>query len=278
MKTKITDYATYSTKHLRQNNQDGVICINIDDKPACERNLSLCIVFDGVSGSNGLEARKIAGKAVFAPIADLVFRLPELQELPQEQQAVVLLDALRQIIMSVNEALSFIPDHATTVSISAIYDGWCYTANVGDSPIFLITQEMVETENEEGHPVRKTVAHATPLFICHNRAGQHLRTGILETEEEALSSRDRNELLRCANGSLNCSEIATNSIKLPPKSILLIGSDGALAVMTSQEYADLTLECTSMQELIDLVYDAVKESTSRDNFTMAAINTEITAY
>lgn len=278
MKTKITDSATYSTKHLRQNNQDGVICINIDDKPACERNLSLCIVFDGVSGSHGLEARKVAGKAVFAPVAELIFRLPELQAQPQEQQEQVILDALRQIILAVDEALRFLPEHATTVSISAVFHGWCYTANVGDSPIYLITRDTVETEEDGERLVRKNVAQATPLFICHNRAGQYLRSGVLKNEEEALRSRDKNELLRCANGSLNASEIATHGVKLPQKSTLLIGSDGALAVMTSQEYADLTLECGSMQELIDLIYDGVKESSSRDNFTMAAFAIEITSY
>ena len=60
------------------------------------------------------------------------------------------------------------------------------------------------------------------------------------------------------------------SAPLDSNSLLLVGSDGALSVLTAARLASLVRGCRSMQQLTERLYEDVRAAGGEDNFTLMA--------
>ena len=269
--TEITDSAIRSTAHRRAENQDQAFQLIFQECPGAVGGMWMGLCADGTSDSNGKEAARLAMRVGCAGAAQFMARLPELSDIvdsaapgdyagSQAAQEMIIFPILRDMIFAANRVLETQPRCASTISAAVIYDGVVYTANVGDSPIWLLTAD----EWGQWQP--------QCLYTCHNEAGRLEREG-----KPSLDPRDANWLQNWIGHRnpqtppFTYDSIAIASHVLPTDSILLMGSDGALDMHMSPEVLELAANCRSMAELCDHLYDRKsKNPQATDNFTLIA--------
>ncbi len=252
----VCDIYMESTKIEHDVNGDRAFSFSLESSEAGE-NLWIFCVLDGVSSANPALSSSLAAKRVRQTIALFAEELETLSEKTEEEQMLFFYHMMRTAILSADMELLTREEHCgTTISMAIFYGNAVYSANVGDSPMYLIHQK----ENR-----------ITSLFSCHNRAGMAVNAGLL-TEEEALSSPDKRYLMRLAGGSHNLEkeDIYTQKISLPAESILLLGSDGALALFSEESLLQMGCGKKNMKELCADVRKKVKELGGRDDFTLIA--------
>lgn len=261
----IKDLACRSLRHRRSTNQDRCFYMNCDGMPDMKTKMSILAVLDGVSHSNGEQAAQMAAAAMRPVLAELLGRAEDLIFLDDESREGeihrYLCNAIRAADRRLREAQSADVEYGTTVTLVVLFDEAIYAANVGDSPAYLI---RVALNGEASPPI--------PLFQCHNLAGEAVRRGQL-TEEEALTHKSRNVLMRMVGGEgILSSDIYKTSAWLGQSDILLLGSDGALSVLPLAELTAMVNRNIrgGMTAFAADLYEAVHASGSEDNFTVLA--------
>ena len=265
--TEITDSFIYSTAHRRPENQDQAFQLTLRECPGATGGLWMGLCVDGTSDSNGREAARLALRTGIAGAACLLARLPELSDVvehaapgdyegSQAAQEQIIFPALRDMILTADRVLGAQPRAAATMSAAVIYDGVLYTANVGDSPIWLLWPDDFGQWQ------------ARRLYTCHNKAGDLERAGTPSQDP-----RDANRLLSWIGhrSDLDPEDIAIAAQVLPADSILLMGTDGALEMDVDPAIIEMASNCRSMEELSTQLYKR-KESDPKatDNFTLIA--------
>lgn len=261
----IKDITAFSTSHLREVNEDLWFHMSGDGMPDRNGKILIMGVMDGVSNSNGYQAVRIAIKAMRPVLAELIGKVDALLELDRFTVQEEIFHCLRKAIQAADITLRqyqyLNTDFGTTVCLVVVFGERVYTANIGDSPIY----QMHIPEPEEAPAL-------ISLFECHNKAGEAVREGWM-TKEEALTSNLHNKLTLAVGGTgLRSTDIYTTSAYLGESDLLLLGSDGALSVLTEEEMAALFADHLSqgLNESIKELYARIQNSSSTDNATVVA--------
>lgn len=254
----ITDHHELSTRFKREINEDCCFYIHTGTVPAGGRKLSIQCVLDGVSSSNGRLASDLASRELQCALCELIFNINALEGMSEGERRDHIYSVMRNAVRTADAVLRAQQVKCeTTVSIAVVYGDILYACNVGDSPIFLYDL-MAD--------------RLTSVYTCHNESGRRVAEGLI-SKEEALSSPDKNRLMRSVGGRsmLFDEDITAYCDYLPQDSVLLLGSDGALSVFGEEELKDMILNnMSSMRELCFSIQDRVESSDSTDNFTVMA--------
>ncbi len=247
--------ASFSEAHQRPYNQDCCFWLSCDGLPTCDAKLSILCVLDGVSNCNGGEASTMAAQAMRPVLAGLLGSCEQLLQYDDSIRAEKILRVLRESILEADMVLRRrqMPGvlYGTTATVAVVFDEVVYTANVGDSPAYLL-----RINNLDGN-----IQSAEPLFRCQNEAGEDIR------------SKSANVLTQMIGGAgVLESKIYTTSTWLGGEDLLLLGTDGALAVLPLPELIEL---CNShlhrgLQRTLDELYQQIQQSASTDNATVLA--------
>lgn len=257
------DLVVFSDRHKRPENQDCAFHLAFDGSPFPRSSMLIFAVLDGVSHSNGGVAAPIAAEAMRPRLAELLGKADMLLQLDDETKRGEIWQILKRAIHDADERLRAMPpaggcDHGTTITLAVVFDEAVFTANVGDSPAYLLRM------------TGKQAGTLQPLFECHNEAGRAVQAGLM-TQEEAMRSPLRNALLRMVGAGVLDSDISTSFAWLSQSDVLLLGSDGALAVLPEQELAGLVREhAPDMRAAAAELLRRIQQSSSTDNFTIIA--------
>lgn len=255
----IPDSYQFTYRHNRPENQDAYFYMNASAQPGREGRISIQAVLDGISSANGRESSRSALEAAYKPLASLLVQAQDLALMDEDRQYALILDAMKSAVRRADSALRTRPgDNGSTISIAVVFGGCVYTCNIGDSPIYLL-------KNPETEPMLRE------LFFSHNEAGIQVREGLL-SPDDALHSPLKNHLCRALGDARRIREDEIPFFREPlgASNILLMGSDGALSVLTRNRMEALMLRAHNMQNLVDQLYEDVQDSDSDDNFTVLA--------
>lgn len=255
-------------------NRDLLISCDYNSLPSPFGKGLIRIVMDGVSEADGKEAVEIAADTL---LRQLVSRLTNLSrrmadyiekgyeegredaEIQDRLQGWIF-DIIRDALYAANDMLaaSDFTRPYCTVSIAVVFHRHIYTANLGDSPIYLLNLSAPNSE-------------LTPLFYCGNTAGRKVSQGSM-TESESLRCQEASqlELFLGYRGCDLLEELHLSRTPLPQSCILLLGSDGSLAQLLRSEMADAIRAHLSggLAAVQVELQNLVGESGSTDDFTL----------
>lgn len=214
----------------------------------------LYIVADGMGGhTNGHIASRIASRAAAHYILNKIY-MPLLQsaEPPQVPIQEVLLDAVQVANTAVFEDEPEV-DSGTTLTIALVLGRRLHVAHVGDSRLYLHTEDKLEQISND-----------------HSLVQRLQDVGTL-TAEEATMYRYRNVLLR-AVGQGEEVEVDTYMRLLPKHGKLLLCSDGLCGFVTDDTIQDVLEQNVSLPQLVDDLYEAAMTAQSNDNVTAIVVD------
>ena len=264
----------FSTPYRRQENQDRCFWIASQSRTGGYRDLVVYAVCDGISNANGGKAAEWAVQSLYGSLGEMAGELGRLSGVPTGPDAEIgdvltaqeeehwLQGCLTRAILTADAFLRTKIECGTTISLAAVFNEHVYTANVGDSPVFLLKWEG------------RQPAKLEELYTCHNKAGALVREGKME-RDEALRSPYKNHLeLAVGVGiKLNAENISHRSAALAEHNILLLGSDGALSVFPARRLEEIARGAAAedMRFLSEAVFEGVKDvEEATDNFTLIA--------
>ena len=260
----IKQTTAFSNAHKRGENQDRCFYMNYIGAPDRRDSISIMAVLDGVSRANGGQASAMAEAAMRPVLAELMGRCRDFRGLDFQTLKAELFRSLRNAILAADQALRAEQFggmvYGTTITMAVVYGDRVYAANVGDSPAYL----GPVAPGGGGDPI--------PLFECQNQAGEVVRQGLM-TMEEANARKLQNRLMTMAGGDLLMEdEIFTASTWLRQSNVLLLGSDGALAVMPPAQLARVVRQRIGqgLEAVVEGIFELVQNSPSTDNATILA--------
>ena len=266
----ITDLYRVSDKFKKEENQDACFFALSDLLPSRKSKMLVSCVVDGVSNANGKAAAALATRALHPALTSLIGRAYELCDDDLETRKEKIYATMRDALLSADAYLRAYSkkegETACTASVAVVLDETVYTCNVGDSPILLLRSNMQGTSHK-----------LIPLFQCHNSAGLDVARGLM-SKEEALSSPAKNDLIRYLGGRtvLDEMQIFFSHEYLGRDNVLLLGSDGALSVLSEDELYTMVLEGkSSLCDFSKNLYDKVFATSAKDNFTLVASHLEL---
>lgn len=259
----VKDMMACSEAYKRPYNQDRYFCMNLNCGPDRRNRISILAVMDGVSRANGGEASAMAESAMRPILLELLGKCDDLKDLDSETRKNEILRIMRNAILVADRELCRHREgnqiYGTTITLAVVYWDRIYTANVGDSPAYLLPVSLTGA-----------VSAPIPLFECQNRAGEMVRAGVM-TMEEAVALKLQNQLTCMAGGDqLLERDIYTTSTWLRQSCLLMLGSDGALSVMPEKELQAIVQEqlCDGLKAVVEGIFARVQDSSSTDNFTV----------
>lgn len=258
----IKNLVVFSDQHKRSENQDCAFHLAFDGNPYPKSAMSIYAVLDGVSHSNGGIAAPIAAAAMRPRLAELLGKADALLQLDDDTKRAEIWHILKCAIHDADDCLRAMPysgnsNHGTTITLAVVFDEAVFTANIGDSPAYLLRL----AGRQEGTLL--------PLFRCQNEAGMAVSEGKL-SPEDALRSPLRNALIHMVGAGILDTDIRTSFAWLSQSDLLLLGSDGALAVLSEAELTKLVLEQDpeDVHAVAGALFRRIQESSSTDNFTV----------
>lgn len=274
----IKDHFEYSEACFKREpasqNQDLCICTDFSTLPTPYGKGTVRIVMDGMGQGDGKEAVEIAAQALLHHLTGQLALTSRSMadylessilnstdsEVIRDRLCQWIFGTIRSALVAANDIMcsSSFPRPYCTFSVAVIFYRYVFTANLGDSPIYLM--------NLSG-----SGAELIPLFACHNVAGEMVASGEI-SEEEALHSPMASQLrlfLGHREYDLVC-QCHYDWMELPQQSILLLGSDGALAQLTRQTMASIISAHRSegLSAVFEELQLQVEESGSVDDFTL----------
>lgn len=257
-------------------NRDLCMSVDFNMLPSQYGKTLIRIVMDGMSHGDGKEAVELAAPVLsqylVGPMMAISRRLGldieeavqknlnEKEFLPDVEATIhtVLLEGLNRANRALRDSSK--PEPHTTISVAVVFYRHIYTANMGDSPIYLFNM---------GSSEQKLI----PLFVCDNEAAELIAMGALK-EEEALHSEAQSRVRRFLGWKewdlLENGEIHFRVTPLPQSSVLLLGSDGALSQLTRQSM-EMVIDdniCRDLDAVKQELLHMVEESGSVDDVTL----------
>ncbi len=218
-------------------------------------NFGLYIVADGMGGhSNGHVASNIATLVAARYVLNKIY-MPLLQTSEHVNQAPiqeVLVNAIQAANIAVYESDPE-SDSGTTLTLALIFGRRLHVAHVGDSRLYLHTEERLEAITSD-----------------HSLVQRLQDVGQL-TSEEAAQYRYRNVLLR-AVGQGEEVEVDTYMRLLPKKGKLLLCSDGLCGFVTDEDIDDVMNQEVSIKKMADDLYDTAMAAGGYDNITAVIVD------
>ncbi len=260
-----------------QDNWDMCFSMDFNSQPNSYGNFSLRVVMDGVSTEKGGRAVKIAFPAICRNLAgELAAASLELNALVEEayteeqedENSRRIDDLLHKIVLgSFQQTNDILRNNncMTTLSVAIFFNDWLFTANIGDSPIYLIN-------------LNKTPLQLQGIFTCQTVAQERIDSGRM-SEEEAINSQYQSQVTEilgyCDEDDPNYNMLDDKNINwkrtdIPLNGLLLMGSDGALSYQTKEAMARLVEEnlINGLSAVCDAFKQQVRAAGGEDDFTL----------
>lgn len=239
---------------VRSNNQDATLALttrilSVTDLPA----LGIFAVADGMGGHHDGE---LASALTVQTLASVVLNeviQPQLAGSDNNSEQRTIPEVLNSAMNTANTTVkSQVPDGGTTATCAVVRGDLAYISHVGDSRAYLINGGSMELVTRD-----------------HSLVQRLIELGQL-TEEEAEVHPQRNVLYR-AIGQGEAIEPDTSMRRLPPKSRLLLCSDGLWSVIGDQKIKELLDKYSDPQEVCEALVESANVSGGPDNISVLLI-------
>ena len=235
-------YAATDVGQKRKINQDSIF----ESQMPVGNLPNLFIVADGMGGQR---AGDYASRCAVRVITESILKSTEKNPVKLIGDAVSEANALIHDKSLESEELSGM---GTTVVVTTILDGYAYTANVGDSRLYLKTDEVL-----------------TQITRDHSLVEEMVRIGQL-TEEEARIHPDRHIITR-ALGALEEVDIDFFDYKIPPEGAILMCSDGLSNMVEDREIFRVLEEPLTVQGKVEKLIRTSNDNGGRDNIAVIVV-------
>ena len=238
---------------VRSNNQDASVAFYAGSRSADERpDFGLFIVADGMGGHHdGEKASALAVKTVAIQVTSTIY-LPMLKGQNDSQEPIT--ELLTQAIQKANsDIMTQVPDGGTTFSGLVLIGDLAYVAHVGDSRIYLLTKDGIEQLTRD-HSLVQRLIELDQL-----------------TQEEAADHPQKNVLYR-ALGQNEIVEVDTMFRRLPPKSRVIVCSDGLWNQVQEKEIVDIVRQNVNPQDACNKLVALANKRGGLDNVTVILLN------
>lgn len=234
---------------VRSNNQDSVFSLFSTSRSADQRpDFGLFIVADGMGGHHdGEKASATAAHVVATNIASTVY-LPILRG-ENDADRMPITEAMIAAVQKANaEIIIKVPEGGTTLTAVAIIGDLGYVVHVGDSRVYLVTKDGLEQITRD-HSLVQRLVELDQL-----------------TPEEAVNHHQKNVLYRALGQSENI-EVDALTRRLPPKSKVMLCSDGLWNLVSEQEIIAVIMGHDNPQEACDKLVALANTHGGTDNIT-----------
>ena len=203
---------------------------------------NLLIVADGMGGHN---AGDLASRCTVEAMVEYIEKAEETRPIPLLSMAIHYANDLVVEKARTDRALEGM---GTTVVAATIEDGYLYVANVGDSRLYLIDQQIEQITRE------------------HSLVEEMIRIGELQ-RQDARSHPDRNVITR-AIGVNSPVKIDFFDMKLEKGDRILLCSDGLTTMVDDDEILHIVKKCTSPKEAAQRLVTEANKNGGKDNISV----------
>ena len=222
----------------RSSNQDFVYA---SEQPV--GNLpNLLIVADGMGGHN---AGDLASRYTVESMVDYIEKAEEKRPIPLLSMAI---HHANDLVMEKSRTDRALEGMGTTVVAATIQDEYLYVANVGDSRLYLIDQDIEQITRD------------------HSLVEEMIRMGELQ-RQDARSHPDRNVITR-AIGVHSPVKIDFFDMKLEKGDRILLCSDGLTNMIDDDEILRIVKKCSSPKEAAQRLVTEANKSGGKDNISV----------
>jgi len=235
---------------VRTNNQDSAFSFFSAARSAFERpDFGLFVVADGMGGHHdGEKASALAARSVGTHLLTKI-GMPLLIG-DDHFNDVPITEAMNDAILKANnEVVQKVPDGGTTCTAVTVIGDMAYIAHVGDSRVYFIQREKIERLTRD-HSLVERLIELEQL-----------------TREEAEDHPQKNVLYR-ALGQNEDIEVDTLTRRLPPRSRILICSDGLWNQVDDTKIRDVINLYPNPQEACSELVKLANNSGGLDNVTV----------
>lgn len=232
---------TYSITDIgkrRSANQDFVYA---SDQPI--GNLSnLLIVADGMGGHN---AGDLASRYTVESMVEYIEKTEEKRPIPILSMAI---HHANELVVAKAKTDRALEGMGTTVVAATVQDGYLYVANVGDSRLYLIDQEIEQITRD------------------HSLVEEMIRVGELQ-RKDARSHPDRNVITR-AIGVRVPVRIDFFDVKLEKGDKVLLCSDGLTTMVEDEDILQIVKKSDSPKEAAQKLVNEANKNGGKDNISV----------
>lgn len=206
---------------------------------------NLCILADGMGGHN---AGDYASRYTVQTIVDSIEKDEHTEPVSIIEQA---LQCANQAILEKAKTDIDLEGMGTTVVVATIVDDEMYVANVGDSRLYVVGEEL--------HQITKD----------HSFVQEMVRRGELN-EKDARVHPDRNIITRAIGGGKPL-EVDFFEVELKKEERVLMCSDGLTDMIEDEEILKILKEQKDTTEGIECLIETANENGGNDNITVVVI-------
>lgn len=206
---------------------------------------NLCILADGMGGHN---AGDYASRYTVQTIVDSIEKDEHTEPVSIIEQAI---QRANQAILEKAKTDIDLEGMGTTVVVAAIVDNEMYVANVGDSRLYVVGEEI--------HQVTKD----------HSFVQEMVRRGELN-EKDARVHPDRNIITRAIGGGKPL-EVDFFEVELKKEERVLMCSDGLTDMIEDEEILKILKEQKDTTKGIERLIETANENGGNDNITVVVI-------
>ena len=232
---------TYSITDIgkrRSANQDFVYA---SDQPV--GNLSnMLIVADGMGGHN---AGDLASRYTVESMVDYIEKAVEKRPIPLLAEAI---HHANELVVEKAKSDKALEGMGTTDVAATVQENYLYVANVGDSRLYLIDQEIEQITRD------------------HSLVEEMIRVGELQ-RKDAKSHPDRNIITR-AVGVRTPVKIDFFDIKLEPGDVILLCSDGLTNMVEDEDILRIVKKSSSLKEAAQRLVTEANKNGGKDNISV----------
>ena len=232
---------TYSITDIgkrRSANQDFIYA---SDQPV--GNLSnMLIVADGMGGHN---AGDLASRYTVESMVDYIEKAVEKRPIPLLAEAI---HHANELVVEKAKSDKALEGMGTTVVAATVQENYLYVANVGDSRLYLIDQEIEQITRD------------------HSLVEEMIRVGELQ-RKDAKSHPDRNIITR-AVGVRTPVKIDFFDIKLEPGDVILLCSDGLTNMVEDEDILRIVKKSSSLKEAAQRLVTEANKNGGKDNISV----------
>lgn len=203
---------------------------------------NLFIVADGMGGHN---AGDLASRYTVESMVEYIEKAEEKRPIPLLSMAI---HHANDLVMDKARTDRALEGMGTTVVAATIADGCLYVANVGDSRLYLIDQQIEQITRD------------------HSLVEEMIRIGELQ-RQDARSHPDRNVITR-AIGVNSPVKIDFFDMKLEKGDRILLCSDGLTTMVDDDEILHIVKKCSSPKEAAQRLVTEANKNGGKDNISV----------
>ena len=204
---------------------------------------NLLIVADGMGGHN---AGDYASRYTVESMLEYLDSAKDTHPVPLLQKAI---HTANEKVVRKGESDPALSGMGTTVVAAVISDDILYTANVGDSRLYLIDQDHIEQITHD-----------------HSLVEEMIRMGQLK-REEARTHPDRNVITRAVGVSLPV-KVDFFDVNLEKGDIILLCSDGLTTMLEDGEIFSIIKKSDTLEAAVDRLVEEANKNGGKDNISV----------